>query len=124
MLQGVSVLLIVLAVYGIALYRGQGESEARALTFTALIIANLGLILTNRSWSRTILSTMRSPNRALWWVLGGAAVFLSLVLYVPSLRSLFRFSALHLLDLIICLGAGVVSIMWFEGLKIVKGGQR
>ena len=124
MLQGVSVLLIVLAVYGIALYRGQGESEARALTFTALIIANLGLILTNRSWSRTILSTMRSPNRALWWVLGGAAVFLSLVLYVPFLRSLFRFSPLHLLDLVICLAAGVVSIVWFEGLKIVKGGQR
>ena len=124
MLQGLSVLLIVLAVYGIALYRGQGESDARALTFTTLIIANLGLILTNRSWSRTILSTLRSPNTALWWVLGGAAVFLGLVLYVPFLRSLFRFSALHPLDLAICLAAGLVSILWFEGLKILNGRQR
>jgi Ca2+-transporting ATPase len=124
MLQGVSVLVIVFAVYAIALYRGQGESEARALTFTTLIIANLGLILTNRSWSRTILSTLRSPNTALWWVLGGAAVFLGLVLYVPFLRSLFRFSALHPLDLAICLSAGVVSIMWFEGLKMFNGRQR
>ena len=124
MLQGVSVLLIVFAVYAIALYRGQGESDARALTFTTLIIANLGLILTNRSWSRTILSTLRSPNTALWWVLGGAAVFLGLVLYVPFLRSLFRFSALHPLDLAICLSAGVVSIMWFEGLKMFNGRKR
>ena len=124
MLQGLSVLFIVLAVYGIALYRGQGESEARALTFTTLIIANLGLILTNRSWSRTILSTLRSPNSALWWVLGGAAVFLGLVLYVPLLRSLFGFSILHPLDLAICLSAGVFSIMWFEGLKMFNGRQR
>ena len=92
LLQGISVLLIVLGVFGIALYRGLGEQEARALTFTTLIVANLGLILTNRSWSRTILSTLGSPNTALRWVLGGAAVFLGLVLYVPFLRiySFFR----------------------------------
>ena len=92
-LQGASVLLIVLAVYGISLYRGQGEAEARALTFTTLIVANLGLILTNRSWTRTILATMKSPNAALWWVVGGAAAFLGLVLYVPALRGLFRLRA-------------------------------
>jgi P-type Ca2+ transporter type 2C len=124
LLQGASVLLIVLTVFAIALYRGQGEFEARALTFTTLIIANLGLILTNRSWSRTILSTLRSPNAALWWVLGGAAVFLGAVLYVPSLCSLFRLTTLHLIDLVICLSAGVVSIMWFEGLKMVNGRKR
>ena len=57
LLQGSGVLIIVVAVYIIALFRGQGEYDARALTFTALIIANLGLILTNRSWSETILVT-------------------------------------------------------------------
>ena len=46
------------------LYRGQGELDARTLTITTLIIANLGLIFANRSWSRTILSTLRSPNPA------------------------------------------------------------
>ncbi len=124
LLQGVSVLMIILAVFGITLYRGLGELEARALTFTTLIIANLGLILTNRSWSRTILSTLRSPNRALWWVLGGAAVFLGLVLYVPFLTSLFRLTTLHPFDLVICLSAGVVSIIWFEGLKMIKNRQK
>ena len=124
LLQGVSVLMIILSVFGITLYRGLRELEARALTFTTLIIANLGLILTNRSWSRTILSTLRSPNRALWWVLGGAAVFLGLVLYVPFLTSLFRLTTLHPFDLAICLSAGVVSIIWFEGLKMIKNRQK
>jgi P-type Ca2+ transporter type 2C len=86
LLQGVSVLVIVLAVFGISLHRGQGELEARALTFTTLIIANPGLILANRSWSRTIFQSLRSPNPAVWFVLGGATLFMLLVLYVPALR--------------------------------------
>jgi Ca2+-transporting ATPase len=121
LLQGVSVLLIVLAVLGISWRSGRGEMEVRALTFTSLIIANLGLILTNRSWTRTIIGSLRSPNPALWWVLGGAAVFLGLVLFLPALRRIFRLQVLHAEELAVCLGAGVVSILWFEGLKLFNG---
>lgn len=117
-LQGLSVLIVTLAVFTISIYRGQGEAEARALMFTTLIIANLGLILTNRSWSRTILETLSSPNAALWWVVGGALIFLALVLYIPFLRNLFQFTYLHFIDLAICLMAGIASIIWFEGLKL------
>jgi Ca2+-transporting ATPase len=120
LLQGFSVLVIILVVFLVALYRGQGEYDARALTFTALIFANLGLILTNRSWSRSIISTFKKPNTALWLVLGGALTLLALVLYVPFLRRLFLFTQLHPLDLGICLAAGIISIMWFEGLKLIR----
>lgn len=124
LLQGLSVLFIVLAVYAISLYRGQGGTEARALAYTTLIIANLGLILTNRSWSRTILETMSSPNPALWWVVGGALAFLAAVIYVPFLRELFGFAYLHFIDIAICLMAGIASILWFEGLKVISGRNR
>ena len=119
-LQGLGVLVILVAIYGVALRRGQGEQEARALAFTTLIIANLGLILTNRSWSRTMLGTIRSRNAALWWVVGGALVFLGIVLYVPFLRDLFRFAPLHLEDLALCVAAGAISIIWFELFKVVS----
>jgi Ca2+-transporting ATPase len=118
--QGLSVLVIVMAIFAISIYRGQGGDEARALTYTTLIIANLGLILTNRSWSRTILETMSTPNSALWWVIGAAMSFLALVLYVPLLRELFSFAYLHPIDIAICLVAGIVSILWFEALKIIN----
>jgi Ca2+-transporting ATPase len=121
LLQGLSVLIIVLAVFAVSLYRGQGEAEARSLTYTTLIIANLGLILTNRSWSRTILDTMSSPNPALWWVVGGALAFLGAVIYIPFLRDLFGFGYLHFIDIAICFMAGIASILWFEGLKIFNG---
>ena len=90
-LQGISVLVIVIAVFTIALYRGQGEADARTLTITTLIIANLGLIFANRSWSRTILSTLRTPNPALWWISGGTLFFLGLILYIPFMQKLFHF---------------------------------
>ncbi len=117
-LQGGIVLAIVLAIFIISMHMGQSEAESRALTFTTLIIANLGLILTNRSWSRTIVSTLGIKNRALWGVVSGAMVFLVLTIYVPFLQSLFRFSTLEPLDIGICFGAGLLSIGWFETIKL------
>ena len=124
LLQGLSVLIIVLAVFAVSLYRGQSESEARTLTYTTLIVANLSLILANRSWSRTILETMSTPNPALWWVVGGALVFLAVVIYVPFVRDLFGFASLHFIDIAICFMAGIASVLWFEGLKIFNGRNR
>ena len=119
-LQGLGVLGMLLLVYCVARWRGITENECRAMTFTTLVVANLGLILTNRSWSRTIVTMLREPNTALWFVLAGASGFLGLVLYVPFLQDMFHFSGLSPLDLLICLAVGVVSILWFEGFKMVN----
>ena len=119
-LQGAVVLALLVAVYAIALWRDQTTEQARALVFTALIVANLALILTNRSWSRGFISALRTPNKALWWVLGGAVVFLGLVLYVPALRQLFGFGVLHAIDIAICLAVGIVSVAWFEVFKAIR----
>lgn len=118
LLQGISVLVVLLIVFAIAYYSGNGEFDARTLAFTTLIISNLAMILTNRSWTRTIIEMLYTPNRALWWVLGGGMIFLGLILYVPFLRHLFSFSFLHTRDLLISFFSGVFSIIWFEILKI------
>lgn len=118
--QGVSVFFVVIAVFAIALYRGETPANARALTFATLVVANLMLILANRSWTRTITATLRAPNAALWWVVGGAFAVLALAIYVPFLRSLFRFSILHPLDIAICLAAGGASLLWFEAWKVLR----
>ena len=119
-MQGFSVLAVLLLVFGMSKWLGRSEDASRALTFTTLVIANLGLILTNRSWNRTILSMYKVPNRALWWVVGGAVIFLAMVLSIPFLRKLFHFAGLNLVDLAICLSAGVIGILWFELLKVFQ----
>ncbi len=117
LLQGCGILVIVLAVFAIALYRGQDAEVARALTFTAMVIADLGLILSNRSRARSFLATIGRSNRALWWVMAGAIAFLGLVLYVPPLRQLFHFGFLHADDILIAIAAGVVCIVGVETAK-------
>ena len=120
LLQGAGVLFIIAVIFAAAFYGGYGELKARAMAFTTLMAANVSLILTNRTWSSTIWSSLASRNAALWWVVGGASGFTTLVLYVPFLRELFRVALLHPSELLICLGAGAVSIIWFELLKAIR----
>jgi Ca2+-transporting ATPase len=90
------------------------------MAFATIVSANLALILTNRSWAQTVVGALRRPNKAFWWILALALLALGLVIYVPPLSSLFRFRALNPIDFLICLGAGFVSIIWFEIFKVVK----
>lgn len=119
-LQGAGVLAILLAIFGFALYRGQGEADARTLTFTSLVLANIAMIVANRSWSLSITGILRTPNTAMWWVIGCAFTILALALYVPFLRNLFHFSSLHPNDIALCLGSAAVSLAWFEALKAIE----
>jgi P-type Ca2+ transporter type 2C len=120
LLQGFGVLALILTVFAIAMHRGQGEHDARTLTFTTLVLANLALIATNRSWASGFFGILRKPNAAIWWVTGGALIFLGIVLYTPFFRAMFKFSVLHPIDLGFCLAAGLVSILWFELLKKIR----
>lgn len=120
LIQGFVVLLIVVAVFVSALNRGLGEDGARTMAFATIVLANIALILTNRSWTHTIFGTFRSRNNSFWWILGGALLSLGIVLYVPQLRSLFQFSVLQPIDLLICVVAAVGSIAWFEAFKGIK----
>jgi len=117
LLQGAVVLGVVLAIYSSALSRGLGEPEVRTLTFVTIVVANLCLILTNRSWSQPIIATLRTPNRAMVWVFSGTIVCLGFVLFVPALQDLFRFGSVPLADLLVCTIAGAGSVVWFECYK-------
>ena len=117
LLQGGVVVAVVLAVYFYALATGMSEAGVRTLTFTTIVIANLGLILINRSWREPLIATFRSQNKALWWVFTGTLFALGLVLTIPTFRDLFRFAPVSFTSLAICTAAGVVSVLWFEIFK-------
>ncbi|MDQ3267766.1 MAG: cation-translocating P-type ATPase, partial [Pseudomonadota bacterium] len=120
LLQGTLLLLTTLAVLGYAQHLGAAEEEARALTFSTLIIGNLGLILVNRSWQLNIFSSLNNRNPALWWVVGGAFSFLLLSLHLPFLREIFHFAPLTPYHLALSFAAGLCSVLWFELLKFIR----
>ncbi len=62
----------------------------------------------------------KDPNAALWWVIGGAAVMLTVVLNVPFLCKLLHFIRLHPTGILPCTAEGGLSIAWFELKKLLK----
>jgi Ca2+-transporting ATPase len=116
--QGLTLLAGTLGAFLISLYREQGELDARAISFTTLVLGNLALIWSNRSRTRTIPEMLSSPNKPLWAVTAGALFFLGIILYVPSLRNLFEFSFLHADDIAVCAALAALSVTWTEAMKL------
>src|SRR5262249_28026466 len=69
--QGLSLLTVALIAYLISLYRGQGEFDARAISFTTLVLGNLALIWANRSETRTIPEMLQTRNYPVWGITAG-----------------------------------------------------
>jgi Ca2+-transporting ATPase len=122
-LQGLSVLAVCLAIFVLA-RAGHGPDAARALTFAALVVSLLAIILMNRSWTRSAISMLGAPNAALWWVVAGSAAFLAIVLFVAPVRALFSFAPLHVRDIGLSLTAGLACLAWFEVLKLTPWWRR
>ena len=64
-------------------------------------------------------STLSAPNRVFVLILAGAIFFLGLVVYVPFLQTLFHFTAVGPLNLLVTLGTGALSLVWFELVKMI-----
>jgi Ca2+-transporting ATPase len=120
LLQGFVLFLVTLSAFLVSLHRGNGEQDARTISFTTLVLGNLALIWSNRSRTQTIPELLRSRNVALWVITAGAAAFLAIVLYVPWARSLFQFSVLHVNDVLVCILLAMMSVTWFEAAKVVR----
>ena len=117
--QGFALLAILLGLFAVDLHLTHGAEHARTLTFASLILASLGLILANRSWSRSILDAFRVRNVALWWVVGGALAFLALALEIGFLRQTFRFAQLRGGDLMVPVLVGVCSFLVFRAIDLL-----
>ena len=119
-MQGVGILILTLTVYLVGLHFGYEDKEVRAMVFITLIVSNIAVILTNRSWTDNIFKIIVTPNKAVLWIVGGAIFFLALILNIPFFLDLFQFQKLTLINIIICSLTGLTTIVWFEIYKLFK----
>ena len=119
-LQGLGILIITFTVYIVGGQLGYEVKEVRAMAFITLIVSNIAVILTNRSWSDNIFKIINTPNKAVLWVSGGAVFFLGLILNTPFFLDLFKFGKLKVFNVLFCSLAGLTTIIWFEIYKMVK----
>ena len=116
LVQGLGVLAVVMAAFAWASPR-MPEPEARAFAFATLVVGNLALILSNRSATRSLWATLRTPNGTLWVVVALASALLLAALYLPWAVGVLRFAPLPAHALAAACGLGLMSVLWFEGIK-------
>jgi len=119
--QGAGLLVLLLAVYeGVRSYAGS-DDMARALTFTVLVLSNLCLIHANRSWRLGGWFGRDTSNRQFGWIALATVFLLGCVLGVPAISRLFHFIPPSPSMLFAGLGAAIISLLWFEGVKWALG---
>jgi Ca2+-transporting ATPase len=121
-LQGAGILLATFALSVIASKSGRNEAEIRSVAFTSLVLANLLLIIVNLSWRKNIFQILQSGNKALGMVIAAAVACLWAILYIPFFSRLFHMAPLGTRDFFFIAPVMLVSILWFEGFKLVKKG--
>ena len=121
-LQGLSVLAAVVAVYLWSVLGDRPDDSVRSITFATLVLSNLGLILVNRSWRLSIWRTfVERRNPTLKWILASALMLLTLVLNVRGLRNAFSLGSLSLAEVLVAFVASVAGVAWFEVFKVAEG---
>ncbi len=119
-MQGVGILIFVMGIYLFSYYSGHTEGQVRAMSFITLIAANIAFIMSNRSWTRSIFELLTIRNKAAAWVIGGAILFMILIMNFPFFLKMFQFEKPGITDTLICIAAGLLTITWFEVYKAIK----
>lgn len=118
--QGLSILIVTFLLLLFMIKSGKNELEVRSFVFSALVIANIILILVNLSWKKSIYKTISSGNKLFIIISINAILCLLAVIYIPFFTEIFHLTPLHPEDWLIVLFSAIISLFWFEAFKLIK----
>ncbi len=116
-LQGLMITVGTLSAYQYAVFHGSDEPTTRTMVFVTLITANIVLTLVNRSFHYSILTTLKYRNNLVPLIILITVVLTGLLLFVPPLTQFFEFKTLNLDQILVSVGIGLLSVIWYEGVK-------
>lgn len=115
--EGILLLAMVIGVYFISIQEGHTDGEVRAITFSALIIGNVFLILSTLSKTRNFLSVIKEKNLALLIIATLALAMLFLTITVPFLQNVFNFQFPGYRHFLISLSGALLMLVVLELIK-------
>ena len=118
--EGFLVLVMVMVVYFLSIHEGHTEGEVRAIAFSSLIVANIFLILTSLSKTRSFVAVIIEKNLAVITILLLATVMLLLIISVPSLQQIFSFQFSGYQHFFPSLAGATVILILLETIKYFK----
>lgn len=118
--KGILLLAMVMIVYLLSINEGHNEGEVRAITFSALIIGNIFLILSSLSNSRNVFSVIYENNKAVLTIILLAVLLLTLITSVPALQVLFSFRFPGYYHFVPSVAAAFVLLTILEMIKYIR----
>lgn len=119
-IQGLGITIGTLLAYQYAVAQGFDEAYTRTMVFTVLIVANIFLTLVNRSFYYSIFTTLRYKNKMILFIITITIAITLLLIYIQPLSNFFKFNPLLFPDLLLSIGIGFASVIWYEFVKIKK----
>ena len=116
-LQGFMITAGTLLCYQYAVQQGFNEAHTRTMVFTVLITANIFLTLVNRSFYYSIFTTMKYKNNLVLLIISISILITASFLYIKSLSDFFKFAQMTQSQLLISIGIGFLSVIWYEIVK-------
>ena len=120
LLQGFSIFTLVFVIFLGNIASDTPEEKVRSLTFATLVIANVILILINRSRTLTLWEALiKRRNKAIPWLIFGATTLLLLLLNVPLIRESFDLETLQWKEYLSLVALSYLSVSWLDLHKII-----
>ena len=122
-LNGILLLASVLTVYGLSVREGHSDGEVRAITFSALIIGNIFLILADLSKTRSFIDVIKERSAITLLILSGAFGLLLMAVAVPALHVIFSFEHPGYSNFLPAIASAGVMLLILEIIKWFKYGR-
>ncbi|OQP63865.1 hypothetical protein A3860_23300 [Niastella vici] len=116
-IQGLLITTGVLWTYYFSMYLGDTLPETRTMVFNTLIISNIILTFTNRSFTENITRTILYKNNLAPWVIFISIAFLTVLQLVTPVQEIFGLAPLTATRFLLCTGVAFISVAWFEMYK-------
>ncbi|MCB0687207.1 MAG: cation-translocating P-type ATPase, partial [Saprospiraceae bacterium] len=116
-LQGLVITICTLGLYQWATIAGESEDVVRTLTFSTLIFANIFLTLVNRSFEKSIFKTLQYKNALIPIIFVITLLIWAGSIHIEPIKALFQFEHINMVQIIYCIVAGALSVLWIEVIK-------
>jgi P-type Ca2+ transporter type 2C len=117
--QGLMITLGCILVGYFTYQHGATDETVRGIIFFTILFSNVFLTLSNRSFTTSILHTLRHKNRYLIWIMGISALLITLILFVPALQRIFELSSLAPELVLLAAGVSILATWWIEPFKAI-----
>lgn len=119
-IQGLAITAGTLGSYQLAIHHGLNEESTRSMVFVSLIVANIFLTLTNRSFFYSLWHALSYKNTLMVVVVLITVVLLVLIVYTPQLNNFFKLQQLEVKLFVTASLIGIASVVWIEVYKAVR----